>query len=148
MRAGPRLGRSRASASVGSLGAWDIEAGNAAAPLPAPRARDHLLAGSQTPRLGSRPACRAGSRSGHDELLVRAGAGGAGCPSRPVTEGHVPPRRGRTWLPARGCLRRRSPHPSPPPPPVFEAIFKGCASYPGPSQTLDAIRWQPPWCKM
>lgn len=138
--------RTGASASVrvaGSLGHRSWKRGCAL--LPAPPEKGPSPGWISDPHLGSRPACRAGSISGHDELLVRSGSGSAGCPSRPVTEGHVPPARGLDSI----CQQEAASDGGAPTLPVFwEAIFKGCASYPGPSQTLDAIRWQPPWCKM
>lgn len=93
--AGPRLEQNPACAGVrvaGSLGHRSWRRG--CPPLPAPPDRGPSPGWISDPRLGSRPACRAGSRSGHEELLVRSGSGSAGCPSRPVTEGHLPPARG------------------------------------------------------
>ena len=87
--------RTRASASVrvaGSLRHRSWRRG--CPPLPAPPDRGPSPGWISDRRLGSRPACRAGSGSGHDELLVWSGSGSAGCPSRPVTEGHLPPARG------------------------------------------------------
>ena len=87
--------RTGASASVrvaGSLGHRSWKRGCAL--LPAPPEKGPSPGWISDPHLGSRPACRAGSISGHDELRVRSGSGSAGCPSRPVTEGHVPPARG------------------------------------------------------
>ena len=121
--------RTGASASVrvaGSLGHRSWRRG--CPPLPATPDRGPSPGSISDPRLGSHPACRAGSRSGHDELLVRSGSGSAGCPSRPVTEGHVPPARGSDSI----CQQEAasdggSPTPPPPSLPFFERRSSGGA---------------------
>lgn len=67
------------------------------------------LRAARTRRLGSRPARRAGSRSGHEELLVWRGS--TDCPSRLVTEDRLPPARGSNSI----CPQEAAAGEGPPP---------------------------------
>lgn len=121
VRLRPDRGWSRTGASAecrvaGSLGHRSWKRG--CAPLPAPPDKGPSPGWISDPRLGSRPACRAGSRSGHDELS-RAGAGARAAPAARWQEGHVPlPRGSRTWFASKRLPPTEEP-PTPPPPPLL-----------------------------